>query len=132
MFREFDDYLNLEFLADYWYDEGTGIASRMLCKFAQQDWMELKEQCLSRADPWKIRCAEVLELVSHPVSRDVLVEFLASQNDDVVVAAADSLRSKDEVHLTLDSIERLRRLSAHGSAPVKAVLSRFLSQLGAA
>lgn len=132
MFMEFDDYLKLDFLVDYWYDEGMGIASRMLCKFGEQDWTELKEKCLSRLDPWKIRCAEVLELVSHPVSMDILIELLASQDDDVVVAAADSLRSKADVRLTLDSIERLRRLSANGSAPVKAVLSKLLSQLGAA
>jgi hypothetical protein len=132
MFSEFDNYLELEFLVDYWYDEGTGIASDLLSKFGEQDWKELKRQCLSRADAWKIRCAEVLDLVSHPVSTEILVELMESKEDDVVVAAADSLRSKGDIQLTADSIERLRGLSKHGSAPVKAVLNALLNQLGAA
>lgn len=132
MFSEFDSYLKLEFLVDYWCDEGSGIASSMLSKFDEQDWMELKEQCLPRDEGWRIKCAEVLDLASHPISTEILLELLASREDDVVIAAADSLRSKSGVQLTANSVERLANLAQQGSAPVKAVLGNLLSQLGAA
>lgn len=132
MFSEFDNYLNLEFLVDYWYDEGTGIASALLSKFGEQDWKELKDQYAARAEAWQVRCAEVLDLVSHPVSTEILIELLESKSDDVVVAAADSLRSKGDTQVSADSIDRLRSLAERGSAPIKAVLNNLLRQLGAA
>ena len=132
MFSEFDDYLSLEFLTDYWYDEGTGIASSMLSRFSEQDWKDLSQQCGLRPHSWQIRCAETLDLVNHPTSTVILIELLSSANDDVVVAAVDSLRSKKDVDLNGEPVERLRKLSAQGSAPVKAVLTNFLTRLGAA
>jgi len=132
MFSEFDDYLKLEFLADHWYDEGTNIASSMLSRFGAKDWKELAEQCPSRAHEWQVRCAEVLDLVNPPVSVDILLGFLASSSDDVVVAAADSLRSKSDIQLTTESIGRLKNLSTQGAAPVKAVLANLLARFGTA
>lgn len=130
MFAEFDDYLHLELLVDYWYDEGLGIASALLSRFDEQDWTELKKVCASRAREWQVRCAEVLDLTDHPVSTEVLIGLLASSNDDVVVAAADSLRSKRDFQLHVNSIERLTNLSRQGSAPVRAVLDSLLARFG--
>ena len=132
MFSEFDEYLKLEFLPDYWSDEGAGIASAMLSKFSEQDWRNLVEQYYSRLHAWQIRCAEVLDSVNHPASKDILIGLLASESDDVVVAAADSLRSMGDATLTSESVERLKKLSVQGSAPVRAVLEIFLNRRGAA
>lgn len=129
MFDDFDNYLGLEFLVDYWYDEGVVIASTLLANFDDYAWNELAEKCSLRPVNWQIRCAEVLDLVTHPVSTMVLVKFLSSENDDVVVAAADSLRSKSDAHIPVDSIEKLKNLWFNGSPPVKAALGDFLSRM---
>ncbi|KAF0811230.1 hypothetical protein IGB42_04304 [Andreprevotia sp. IGB-42] len=130
MYTDFDNYLGLEFLVDYWYDEGTGMASSLLSKFNEQDWIDLKEQCKLRPDEWKVRCAEVLDLVSHPASTEILIDLLESDSDEVVLAAADSLRGKDTVQLSSEVIERLWNISKQGSAPVQAVLGGLFGRLG--
>lgn len=130
MFSEFDEYLKLEFLIDYWSDEGINIASAMLEKFMDEDWNKLKNEYQTRTNEWQIKCAEVLDMVNHPISLEILIGLLAAKNDDVVVAAADSLRSKTNLKLPMNSIERLTSLSRQGSAPVKAVLVNLLGQLG--
>lgn len=130
MFSEFDNYLNLDFLVDYWYDEGLGIALTLLSKFDEADWEGLKKAWTSRRKEWQVRCAEVLDLTGHRISTEILINLLTSSDDDVVVAAADSLRSKGDFQLDVNSIERLANLSKHGSAPVKAVLANLLGQLG--
>lgn len=129
-FFEFDEYLELHFLIDYWYDEGVGIAAAMLSRFDDLAWKELSGECSSKSVEWQVRCAEVLDLVVHPVAVDVLLTLLSSQNDDVVVAAADSLRSRSEVQISAECAARLNRLIDQGSPPVKAVLVNFLERLG--
>ncbi|GLR14012.1 hypothetical protein GCM10007907_28020 [Chitinimonas prasina] len=130
MYADFDNYLGLEFLVDYWYDEGTGVASSLLSKFNEQDWIDLKEKCKLKSDEWKVRCAEVLDLASHPASTEVLIDFLGSESDEVVLAAADSLRGKNTVQLSSEVIERLWGISEKGSPPVQVVLRDLFGRLG--
>lgn len=129
LFSVLDDHLKLEFLVDYWYDEGMGIASLILFKFDEDDWAELEKSCSARSVEWRIRCAHVLDLVDHEISTKILIEFLHSDAGDLVVAAADSLRSKGMTCLPLNRIEALKRLSAESSPPVRLVIEKLLSQL---
>ena len=127
LFSVLDDYLKLEFLIDYWYDEGMGMASLILFKFEEDDWAELENSCSARSLEWRIRCAHILDLVDHEISTKILIEFLHSDAGDLVVAA--SLRSKGMTCLPLNRIEALKRLSAEGSPPVRLMIEKLLSQL---
>jgi hypothetical protein len=65
----------------------------------------------------------------HPASTEILVGFLKSDSDEVILAATDSLRGKDTVQLSSEVIERLRNFSKQGSAPVQAVLADLFGRL---
>jgi len=79
MFSELDDYISYDFLTDCWYDEGAGIASTMIPGFDNQAWGVQTEQCISQPTTWQ----------------------------DVVVAAADSLRSKPGTHIPEIAVAQL-------------------------
>ncbi|MGN8060867.1 hypothetical protein ACTJK4_04295 [Ralstonia sp. 22111] len=131
MFSDFDDYLSHDFPMDYWSDEGIGIAGEMLFKFDKEAWVELTRSCAQRPVAWQLRCAEVLDLATHPAATGLLVELLASDNDSVVVAAADSLRSMGGVQISVHSIEKLQRLLEEGSPVTKLVLTDFFKRVPA-
>ena len=128
MFSELDDYLSLEFLPDYWYDVGTGVASAMLICFDNVAWDALVEQCVSRPAAWQVRCAEIMDLVPHPAAEKICVKLMSTNSDDVVVAAADSLRSIPGAHFPEGAAGRLGAISADGSPPVSAVLAEMLAR----
>ncbi|MHA6829294.1 hypothetical protein ACQUJV_24215 [Ralstonia pseudosolanacearum] len=129
MFSDFDNYLSHDFLIDYWYDEGAGIAGVMLSKFDEQAWTQLTGSCMQRSVAWQVRCAEVLDSVRHPAATALLVNLLASDSEDIVVAAADSLRSTADVQIPPHAIEKLRRLLEASSPVVKLVLTDFLKRV---
>lgn len=129
MFSEYDDYLKLDFLADYWYDEGVNIASKILFKFEESSWNELLESCSSRTVEWKTRCAETLDLTTHPTATVVLLKLLDSAEKDVILAAADSLRDRNIVQIPSDAIEKLKELADQGSPPVTAVIKNIFAKL---
>jgi hypothetical protein len=129
MFSELDDYLSLEFLPDYWYDVGIGIASAMLISFDNSSWDALIEQCVSRPAAWQIRCAEIMDLVPHPAAEKICVKLMSTDNDDVVVAAADGLRCIPGAYIPESAAGRLQAILADGSPPVRAVLAEVLARL---
>ena len=61
MFDEFDRYIfeftEIDYAVDYWYDEGAGIAEKMLCEFQEDDWKILLETLSERQTEWKKRLA---------------------------------------------------------------------------
>jgi hypothetical protein len=128
VFSEFDEYLSLEFLTDYWYDEGMGIASDMLAGFDFHAWLELKEACVCRPISWQVRCAEVMDSSTDSMSVEVCVKLLCSLEEDVIVAAADSLRSMSAPHVPEVALERVKALLPKASPPVKLVLGDFLAR----
>lgn len=129
MFSDFENYLKLYFLTDYWYDEGIVIASDILANFNEQDWNDLKDRYNLNDHQWMIRCAEVLDSASHPVSSEILIKFLTSKDENIIVAAADSLRSKSIFQFPKDAIENLNILAKQGSEPVRAVVGNLLEKI---
>jgi hypothetical protein len=130
MFSELDNYLTIPVGSDYWSDEGIDIASAMLIKFSDQDWTELSTHCALKPVEWQVRCAEILDSVPNPISVEILVKFLRSDCDEVVVAAADSLRSIGNVEISADSLNRVTHLAESGSALIQMVLADFLKRIG--
>ncbi|WP_440533998.1 hypothetical protein [Variovorax sp. YR566] len=129
MFSEYDDYLKLDFLVDYWYDEGIDIASKIISRFEESAWDELLVNCSLRTSQWKIRCAETLDLTVHPTSVLVLLRLLDSSDKEVVLAAADTLRDKNVEKIPLRVVAELQAFAEKGSPPVKAIIGNILEKL---
>lgn len=131
VFREFDDYLSSEFGPDYWSDEGISHAAHLLIAFSDRDWQALASEWRARSTGWKVRCAEAIDSHSSPVVRSILIEMLESPEQEVVVAAADSLRFDP------GRIDGIAELARHRIADIrdtagpatKAVLSDFFKRI---
>lgn len=67
---------------------------------------------------WQTRCAQTLEGEVHPAALELLMSFMASDNGEVVMAAADTLlslaQSDTTVEMTpqLSALVRVARLNA--------------------
>ncbi len=93
MYREYDELLNCSFLPDYWSDEGVSHAVSLLEEFDENDWNELKDECLNKEEEWQVKCAETLSEVEHQNVVLILEIFLDSDWLAVKVSAADALNS---------------------------------------
>lgn len=93
MFSEYREYLNCDFSPNYWHDEGITQAGLMLGKFSPRDWQILSEAWQREAVDWRVRCAQTLDenLPEHGAA--ILRAMLDDGDRNVVVAAADALRS---------------------------------------
>ena len=93
MYKSYETYLDREFSVDYWSDEGITQAALILYKFTDKDWDNLVELCKKKPDEWAVRCAETLGDTLNEKAMPILLNLLKVKNDDVRVAALDSIRS---------------------------------------
>ncbi|MEN2428231.1 hypothetical protein [Chromobacterium vaccinii] len=134
MFSDFDEYLKLPFPPDHWYDIGVEYVSALVEKFQDTDWQALTDALGDRSVEWRMKCAEAIDVSSSRNATHILMNLLAAPEDSVVIAAADSLRSREALKNTIseDEIARLRKIMVVGSPPVKAVIGDLLKKLNQA
>lgn len=128
MFDKFDEYLNMEFSPDYWYDVGVQFVADVLGEFSEDDWKKLEDLWVCRDDAWKIKCAETIDSNLNNTVVKVLVLMLRDNNPDVIVAAADSLRSIPDFMkmLTIEDLEKLENMKNNSEGVVKIILKDLL------
>lgn len=133
MFSRYEEYLNYDFSPDYWSDEGITIASAQLNKFSEEDWITLSRSWADKSTEWKVRCAETLDAPFLAEAIKVLLAMLHDADSNVVIAAADSLRSMPHsaIQLSPSSIDQLIELRERSGPVSKAVLNDFINRFQA-
>jgi len=139
IFQELDQYLNQDFSDDYWYDDANLHACNLVKQLTPSDWIALKSSWQDRSQGWQERCAEILDWGDTNESVPLLIEMLQQKNDELTLAAADSLRSIGIAHLNVrlekDTLKRLQELAQTGRVSqliVEALLDQLLSPLPSA
>jgi hypothetical protein len=130
-FEKLDEYLSGEFSPDYWYDEAHIYAIELLSKMTDNDWNMLKRQWRDRSSIWQERCAYILSDADSSQAIPLLLEMLKSTNNEVILTAADALRSIDiaKINLSLhrDVVERLQLLSENNPI-AKVIVDEIIKQ----
>ncbi|KQZ30208.1 hypothetical protein [Duganella sp. Root1480D1] len=128
MIERFDEYIEVPYSPDFWYDVGLPHASCLADQFQCIDWQQLSALISQRPDEWKIRCAEAIDPYQNEQAAKLLISLLTVNNGDIIVAAASSLRTFDGLPSLLapGDLARVRNLIATASAPVRMVLQDFL------
>ncbi|WBS01538.1 hypothetical protein OU994_25190 [Pseudoduganella sp. SL102] len=131
MFSEFEDYLRQGFSISFWSNEGISEACGILNKFPVEDWGALAKRWRDNTDIWKVRCAETLDSQPSQIVLEILLDMLEEDDEKVVVAAADSLRSLSQGELKIPpaTLERIVILRDRSGVAVKAVLSDFIKRI---
>lgn len=131
MFSEFDRYLCQEFSISFWSNEGISEACEILNKFSVKDWYSLAARWRDNTDVWKVRCAETLDSQPSQLALEILLDMLEEDDGNVVIAAADSLRSLSQGKLKIPpaTLERIVILRDRSGVAVKAVLSDFIRRI---
>lgn len=131
MFAEYEDYLRQDFSINFWSDEGICAACEILSKFSDEDWNTLAQRWRGNTNDWKVRCAETIDSHSSQLVMEILLDMLEEADSDVVVAAADSLRSFTQAELRIPpaTLERIFILRDRSGIAVKAVLSDFTKRI---
>jgi hypothetical protein len=131
MFFNYEKYLSHDFSPDYWSDEGITAASTLLAGFSEEDWGMLAKSWSSKPKEWKVRCAETIDSAPSSVVVEVLLAMLHDVDADVVIAAADSLRSmpRPALRISKQRVDHLLNLRDQSGPIVKAVLDDFIKQL---
>lgn len=79
---------------DYWSDVGMSDAIDFLRSFSDEEWAGLKALAKERPALWQVSCAETLsESADKERSFDLLATLILTGNDDVTVAALDSIHA---------------------------------------
>lgn len=93
IFQELDAYLSQEFSTDYWYDDAKFYACNLVKQLTADDWNTLKSSWQNRSKQWQERCAEVVDWGDARQAVPLLIEMIQVEDDDLTLAAADSLWS---------------------------------------
>lgn len=130
MFSEYEDYLSQDFSINFWSDEGICAACEILNKFSNEDWDALAQRWHSNTNEWKVRFAETLDSHSSQLVMEILLQMLEEDDNDVVIAAADSLRSLTQTELKISpaTLERIVILRDRSGMAVKTVLADFIKR----
>jgi hypothetical protein len=91
MIQTYINYLDGDFSADYWADEGISHAVALLGQFTASDWAELESGLHNASPAWMVRCAETLGEAKANESFAVLLGLLRVEDDEVKVAALDTI-----------------------------------------
>ncbi|MTW14561.1 hypothetical protein GM658_28500 [Pseudoduganella eburnea] len=109
MYEKYVYYLSSGFSDDYWSDLGSSEAASYLESFALEDWEMLAQDVQTKEPAWLQRCAQTLSDVDAPQALGLLLELLTHSNNDVVVAAADSLNALASMGHIIPLTEELKR-----------------------
>jgi hypothetical protein len=135
MFLQYDQYLSRHHSCDYWSDEAIIIATSLLSRFSKEDWAELLEKWNGKSPEWKVRLAETIDptivFQQTDIVQSILFEMLGDDHIDVVIAAADTLRS--DLSSSLEAVpdgdlDRISRVRDQGGPVARIVLTEFLQK----
>ncbi len=130
MFAEYDECLSLDCSIDFWSDVGICDAWEILSKFSDEDWNTLSHRWRENSNEWKVRCAETIDSHSSQLVIEILLGMLEDEDSDVVIAAADALRSLTHAELRIPpaTLDRIVLLRDRSGIVVKTVLSDFIKR----
>lgn len=130
MFAGYDYYLGENFSIDFWSDVGFCASCALLSGFSAGDWNRLANQWRARPDAWKARCAQTLDAHRSPFALEILLDMLEEEDDGVVVAAADTIRSTTKAPLAIPApvLARLAGLRDRSDIVGKIVLSALIKR----
>lgn len=133
LFKELDEYLNREYSSNYWSDDAVLYAQELLQGFDASDWNQLLMHWRSKSPQWQHYCAEILPWGETDKAVSLLVEMVQTPDDELVVAAADSLRDIDD-NITPIRVEpatkyRLREVARANPGVRAQVVNQLLQQL---
>ncbi len=131
-FQELDAYLSQDFSEDYWADDASLYARKLVKQLTTEDWNALKSSWQNRSKEWQMRCAEILDWGEALQAVPLLLEMIREEDDELTLTAADSLRSIGVAELDLpvakDVLERLQTVAQTGSI-AKRIINELLKQL---
>ena len=133
-FQKLDTYLSQEFSDDYWYDDAEFYACDLVKQLTRLDWNTLHTSWKNRSILWQVRCAEILDWGDINQAIPLLLDMIASENDELTLAAADSLRSLNLVELDFPVcvdekvLARLQAVKETGNI-AKRIINELLKQL---
>lgn len=131
-FQELDDYLNQDYSINYWSDDAIFYAQELLQNFAPSDWDNLLNYWRYRPSQWQIYCAEILPWGDTDKAVPLLIKMIQTLEDEVVTAAADSLRDIHRniipVHIEPDTRERLQEVAKNNPGLKAQVVDRLLQE----
>jgi hypothetical protein len=126
-FAALDDHLASEFTVDYWEDDAIGHGQELVTRLTPADWAAFDDLWARRPVLWQARAAQVLSHGAPTYAVPLLLRMTESPDQDVVEAAADSLRDfgSPEAPLAVPAalVERVDRLAAERPGPVAKVMA---------
>jgi hypothetical protein len=126
-FAALDEHLATPFTLDHWEDDAIGYAQALITRLTPADWAAFDAVGAQRPVIWQARAAQVLSHGAPTYAVPLLVRMTESRDQDVVEAAADSLRAfgSPEAPLAVPAalVERLDRLAAERPGPVAKVMA---------
>jgi len=116
---------------DYWYDVAMSDAIVILEAFSDEQWDALEELLAVRPPLWQVSCAETLSEVSNQERGfDLLMALMQVGNDDVMVAALDSINALASYGLDIaGKAPQLRGAITKAKDSAGAAVSHMLSAL---
>jgi len=132
MFNKLDQCLAGGYNDDLWSDEIVLRAAGMADGLDDADWAHLRSAWNDKPETWQVRLADAVFESKKPRVVALLCDMLRSPNDQVAVAAAQSLETREEVCpfdvSTRQALEGLlSRVDDGDRTTVEAVLTRALA-----
>ncbi len=122
-----------DYSINYWEDNAILYAEHLISEFTQDDWALLEKNWKERTTQWRQYCAQIISWCASANAIPILIQMLNSQEDDLVVIAADSLRIYDpslvKSKIKSSSIEYLNQLRNRSSVVSSLIISDFLKSL---
>ena len=96
----------------FWHDYNLEVASELLIRITDNDWLVLQELISSRSRYWQERCAEAIGYTANESGVEILITFLNSPHMSVAEIAVTQL---DDMSVSLPRTfeRRLREILAH-------------------
>lgn len=133
--QQVDDYLGRpfsdDFRSDYMFEQVTALME----KLTTAEFTVLRSTWPHRSPEWQTRCADTLPWVPMPRREivSVLLEMVQSQNDDLTISAADTLREFDPAMVaaavTPEMMHRLREVAHRHPGLSAGAIQRLLDGL---
>ncbi len=132
LFSELDDLLGSDVSEDYWSDDLVLLARETIERLTDEDWRSLEAIWTQRPAQWQHRFADVISRGSPARSVPLLITMIESGDDELSLAAANSLSAiAAQAHVTPLTPEARTRLAALSSRSElnKRVIENLLERL---
>jgi hypothetical protein len=131
-FSQLDNILAIDGSENYWSDDLVLKSGEVLRQFTNHDWIEIRKNWANRPAKWQHRCAYILSEGDAKSVVPLLLAMIESIDDELVIAAIDSLRSiEDEVPssaLSSQAMARVEEISRQNTLNKK-IVERLMHKL---